>query len=185
MYKRLANGMPKKVPKGLTNTHDTTEYKHDTLPWVIVAEHSCKATSSSDFPCQSTHTSHDLRARSKQPQPVIVANLKQPTKSSADFQSRPHASPPAHANPSKPQPTKKVGARCVSSLPSHVSHVAPSTSHSETRHKASTRRQEEKSKHRRRHRSHDEIQNTTPSGRSQHRWRHHRTSKLDRAFTLG
>jgi len=184
MYKRLANRTPKKVPKELTNTHGAVEYKHDTLPWVIVAEYSCKATSSSDFPCQSTHTSHLIRVRNKRSQPVIVAKLKQPAKSSADFQSGPHASPPAHTNPSKPQPTKKVGARRMSSLSSHVPDVAALTSHSKTRHKASTRCQEEKSKHRRRHRSH-EIQNTTPSGRSQHRWRHHRTSKLDRAFALG
>jgi hypothetical protein len=176
MYKRLANGMPKRIPKGLTNTRDVAEYKHDTLPWVIVPEHSCKATSSSNF-----HTNHPQRAQSKRSQPVIVAKLKQPAKSSADFQSRPHASPPVHANPSKPQPTKKVGARRMSSLPSHIPDVAASISHSKTRHKASTRCQEEKSKHRRRQRN----PNTTPSGRSQHRWRHHRTSKLDRAFALG
>ena len=50
--------------------------------------------------------------------------------------------------PSRPQPTMKVGARRVSSLPSHVPDAAASTSRSKTRLHASSRRQEAKNNHR-------------------------------------
>jgi hypothetical protein len=60
--------------------------------------------------------------------------------------------------PSRPQPTMKEGARCVSSLPSHVPDAAASTSRSEDPPPRiiEAPRSEEQSP--RRHRGHDEIQ---------------------------
>ena len=45
--------MPKDFQR-LTNSRYLVEYKHNTLPLVIVAEHGSKAASSSDFPWQAT-----------------------------------------------------------------------------------------------------------------------------------
>jgi len=61
--------------------------------------------------------------------------------------------------PSRPQPTMKVGARRVSSLPSHVPDAAASTSRSKTRLHASSRHQEAKNNHR------GDIEATTKSKR--------------------
>ena len=86
--------------------------------------------------------------------------------------------------PSRPQPTMKVGARRVSSLPSHVPDAATLTSRSSTRPYASTRRREAKSSRRRRHQSRDDNPNATPLGRERCQWHLRRTSKVDRVFTL-
>jgi hypothetical protein len=53
--RRLARLDTKKAPEGLTIPRNATEHKHDTLPWVIVAERGSQAASSSDFPWQATH----------------------------------------------------------------------------------------------------------------------------------
>jgi len=51
----LANRVAKMAPEGLTTPRDAIEHKHDTLPWIIVAEHGSKAASSLDFPWQAPH----------------------------------------------------------------------------------------------------------------------------------
>ena len=48
-FRKVSNKMPKDFRR-LTNPRDAVEHNHNTLPWVIVAEHGSKAASSSDFP---------------------------------------------------------------------------------------------------------------------------------------
>ena len=78
------------APEGLTTPRDAKEHKHDTLPWIIVAEHGSKAASSLDFPWQATHWSPP--DGSKGTSATGHRCQAQPTKSSSDFQSRTHAS---------------------------------------------------------------------------------------------
>ena len=62
------------APEGLTTPRDAKEHKHDTLPWIIVAEHGSKAASSLDFPWQAP-TGHLPMGPKERPPLVIVAKL--------------------------------------------------------------------------------------------------------------
>ena len=69
MYKRLANGMPKRVPKGLTNTRGAAEYKHDTLHGSslpsIVAKPRAAPTSHVSPPTQATPYEPEASGRNR------------------------------------------------------------------------------------------------------------------------
>jgi len=58
--------------------------------------------------------------QNKRPPVVIIAKLKHPAKSSSDFQTRAHASPPAVATPSKAPAIDGQESRHASSLSSHA-----------------------------------------------------------------
>ena len=73
------------APEGLTTPRDAIEHKHDTLAWIVVAEHGSKAASSLDFPWQATHWSSP--DGSKGTTATGHRCQAQPTKSSSNFQS--------------------------------------------------------------------------------------------------
>ena len=154
--------------------------QHDTLPWVIVVEHESNATSSSDFPKQTTYGSSTNCPKAKARDQSSLPSLSTLWKSSSDFQTQAHASPLAVVTPSGAPSFHGQESRRVSSLRSHVPDATAPTSGCKTRHHVSTRCREAKCNRQRRHQSHDRNPNATPSGRERRRWRHRH-----RVFTLG
>jgi hypothetical protein len=164
--------MPHRAPTRLMNPRVVAKHKHDTLPWVIVAEHGRNATSSSDFPWQDAHETAtncpeaNARDRSKLPSSSTLRRAAPTSKH------KPTPRPQLLQPPSRVLVFDGRGSCHVSLLLSHVPDTTAPISHCKTLLHATSRRREAKHNRRRRIRSHDENSNTTPSGRERPRWRH-------------
>jgi hypothetical protein len=121
VYKKISKRDVHRTPEWLTTPRDVVEHKHDTLIWVIIAEHESIATSSSDFWWQATHKppTDGSEARGHKRSQLPSSN-----KRSSHFKSRTHTSPPADADPPLSPRLRWRGSPCVivaKSCPRHSS----------------------------------------------------------------